>query len=197
MRFGKTYTTYKLSQEMGWNKILVLTFKPAVENSWRDDLYSHVDFEGWQFISRGGTRYDDIDKSRPYVCFASFQDFLGKNELGGIKIKNQWAHLVNWDCIVLDEYHYGSWRDTAKELYESEDSKDLKEEKLNEMENWDESIVPLTTNGFLYLVVLHLEQLNLENSLKNKYSIGHTLMNKRQKKNGKVKITHTNHFQEW
>ena len=151
MRFGKTYTTYKLSQEMGWNKILVLTFKPAVENSWRDDLYSHVDFEGWQFISRGGTSYDDIDKSKPFVCFASFQDFLGKNELGGIKIKNQWAHLVNWDCIVLDEYHYGSWRDTAKELYESEDTKDLKEEKLNEMENWDESIVPLTTNGFLYL----------------------------------------------
>ena len=151
MRFGKTYTTYKLSQEMGWNKILVLTFKPAVENSWRDDLYSHVDFKGWQFISRGGSSYDDIDKSKPFVCFASFQDFLGKNELGGIKVKNEWAHLINWDCIVLDEYHYGSWRDTAKELYESEDSKDLKEEKLNEMENWDESIVPLTTNGFLYL----------------------------------------------
>ena len=151
MRFGKTYTTYKLSQEMGWNKILVLTFKPAVENSWRDDLYSHVDFEGWQFISRGGTSYEEIDKSKPFVCFASFQDFLGKNELGGIKVKNEWAHLINWECIVLDEYHYGSWRDTAKELYESEDSKDLKEEKLNEMENWDESIVPLTTNGFLYL----------------------------------------------
>ncbi len=151
MRFGKTYTTYKLSQEMGWDKILVLTFKPAVENSWRDDLFSHVDFEGWQFISRGGTSYDEIDKTKPFVCFASFQDFLGKNELGGIKVKNEWAHLINWDCIVLDEYHYGSWRETAKELYESEDSKDLKEERLNEMENWDESIVPLTTNGFLYL----------------------------------------------
>ena len=151
MRFGKTYTTYKLSEQMGWNKMLVLTFKPAVENSWRDDLYSHVDFEGWQFISRGGTSYEDIDNSKPFVCFASFQDFLGKNDLGGIKVKNQWAHQVQWDCIVLDEYHYGSWRDTAKELYESEDSKDLKEEKLNEMEDWDESIVPLKTNGFLYL----------------------------------------------
>lgn len=151
MRFGKTYTTYKLAQEMGWNKILVLTFKPAVENSWIDDLYSHIDFEGWQFISRGSSSYDDIDKSKPFVCFASFQDFLGKNELGGIKVKNEWAHLINWDCIVLDEYHYGSWRDTAKELYESEDSKDLKEENLNEMENWDESSVPLTTDGYLYL----------------------------------------------
>ena len=151
MRFGKTYTTYKLAQEMGWSKILVLTFKPAVENSWIDDLYSHVDFEGWQFLSRGSSSYEDIDKSKPFVCFASFQDFLGKNDLGGIKVKNEWAHLINWDCIVLDEYHYGSWRDTAKELYESEDSSDLKEEKLNEMENWDEGIVPLTTDGFLYL----------------------------------------------
>ena len=83
--------------------------------------------------------------------FRFFQDFLGKNDLGGIKLKNQWAHEVEWDCIILDEYHYGSWRDTAKELYESEDSKDLKEEKINEMEDWDESIVPLKTNGFLYL----------------------------------------------
>ena len=90
-------------------------------------------------------------KEAGIVCFASFQDFLGKTELGGIKLKNQWAHQVEWDCIVLDEYHYGSWRDTAKELYESEESKDLKEEKINEMEDWDESIVPLTTNGFLYL----------------------------------------------
>ena len=56
---------------MDWNKILVLTFKPAVENSWRDDLYSHVDFEEWQFISRGGTSYEEIDKTKPFVCFAS------------------------------------------------------------------------------------------------------------------------------
>ena len=151
MRFGKTFTTYKLSQKMGWEKILILTFKPAVENSWKEDLYTHVDFEGWQFVSRTSTKPENIDNSKPLVCFASFQDFLGKNELGGIKLKNQWAHKVEWDCIVLDEYHYGSWRDTAKELYEAEDSKALKEEKLDEMENWDEDIVPLKTNSFLYL----------------------------------------------
>ena len=79
MRFGKTYTTYKLAQEMGWSKVLVLTFKPAVENSWRDDLYSHVDFEGWQFISRGGSySYDDIDKSKPFRLFCIFPRFLRK-----------------------------------------------------------------------------------------------------------------------
>ncbi|MCY4560754.1 MAG: DEAD/DEAH box helicase family protein [Flavobacteriaceae bacterium] len=151
MRFGKTFTTYKLAQEMSWRKILVLTFKPAVENSWKNDLCSHIDFKGWKFISRVGNTYEDIDKSKPFVCFASFQDFLGKNEMGGIKLKNEWAHLVNWDCIVLDEYHYGAWRETAKELFESEDLGDLKEDNLNEMKNWNENEVPLTTEGFLYL----------------------------------------------
>ena len=34
MRFGKTFTTYKLAQSMGFKKILILTFKPAVESSW-------------------------------------------------------------------------------------------------------------------------------------------------------------------
>ena len=31
MRFGKTFTTYKLAQSMGFKRVLILTFKPAVE----------------------------------------------------------------------------------------------------------------------------------------------------------------------
>lgn len=54
MRFGKTFASYKLAQEMGWKKVLVLTFKPAVQNAWEEDLMAHVDFEGWQFIKPGG-----------------------------------------------------------------------------------------------------------------------------------------------
>ena len=42
----------------------------------------------------------------PFVCFGSFQDYLGKNEVGGIKSKNEWVHTINWDCVILDEYHY-------------------------------------------------------------------------------------------
>ena len=108
MRFGKTFTTYKLSQKMNWKKILILTFKPAVENSWNEDLMTHKDFIDWQFISKDGVKYSEINKSKPFVCFAYFQDFLGKTSSGGIKIKNRWAHKIKWDCIVLDEYHYGS-----------------------------------------------------------------------------------------
>ena len=50
MRFGKTFASYQLAKKKGFTRILVLTFKPAVESAWSEDLMSHVDFEGWQFI---------------------------------------------------------------------------------------------------------------------------------------------------
>jgi len=52
MRFGKTFAAYQLAKTMGWRKILVLTFKPAVQSAWEEDIKNHVDFAGWQFISR-------------------------------------------------------------------------------------------------------------------------------------------------
>ena len=151
MRFGKTFTTYKLSQKLNWRKILILTFKPAVENSWNEDLMTHKDFNDWQFISREGVKYSEINKSKPFVCFASFQDFLGKTSSGGIKIKNRWAHKINWDCIILDEYHYGSWRDTAKELYESESKTEMNDSIGIGIDDWSEDISPLKTKHYLYL----------------------------------------------
>ena len=151
MRFGKTFASYKLMQEMDWTKVLILTFKPAVENSWKDDLLTHIDFKEYQFISRKEKSYEYIDKSKPFVCFASFQDFLGKNSIGGIKLKNQWAHQVEWDCIILDEYHYGAWRDTAKELYDSEENSEQNISLGAGIDDWDEEISPLKTKHYLYL----------------------------------------------
>lgn len=143
MRFGKTFAAYQLAKKMGWKKILVLTFKPAVKNAWETDLKTHVDFKGWYFVSSGDM--PEIDETRPFVWFASFQDMLGKNEAGGIKAKNEIVHAINWDCIILDEYHFGAWRDRAKDLYDAE-------EKENEqIEDYDEDLMPLTTNAYLYL----------------------------------------------
>ena len=48
MRFGKTFATYQLAKRLGARRVLVLTFKPAVQSAWREDLMTHVDFEGWQ-----------------------------------------------------------------------------------------------------------------------------------------------------
>ena len=85
-----------------------------------------MDFNGWQFIKPGGLSYEDADTKKPFVCFGSFQDYLGRNRgTGGIKTKNEWVHATHWDCVILDEYHYGAWRESAKELFEAEDRKEL------------------------------------------------------------------------
>jgi len=152
MRFGKTFTAYQLAKKMGWRKVLVLTFKPAVQNAWDDDLKCHIDFKGWQFISPGGLSYEQVDKKKPFVCFGSFQDYLGKNRsTGGIKTKNEWVHTTNWDCVILDEYHYGAWRENAKELFQAEDKKEIEFGEGVGIEDFDEESMPITTNAYLYL----------------------------------------------
>jgi hypothetical protein len=150
MRFGKTFAAYQLAIELGWKKVLVLTFKPAVQSAWEEDLKTHIDFEEWQFVSRDGLSGDDVNESKPFVCFGSFQDYLGKNKsTGGIKSKNEWAHLTDWDCVIFDEYHYGSWREKSKDLFESEiDESSMQMGDINE---FDEDILPISTKNYLYL----------------------------------------------
>ncbi|HNT78523.1 MAG TPA: GIY-YIG nuclease family protein [Anaerolineae bacterium] len=158
MRFGKTFAAYQLAKEMGWKKVLVLTFKPAVQSAWESDLMSHVDFAGWQFIKPDGLTYEKADKSKPFICFGSFQDYLGRNRsTGGIKTKNEWVHTTNWDCVILDEYHYGAWRDKAKDLFEAEEEDEIKfargqgAEFLTDVSEEIEDFLPITTDHYLYL----------------------------------------------
>ena len=152
MRFGKTFTTYQLAKKMGWTKVLVLTFKPAVQDSWRSDLQGHADFKAWQFIGKGDS-FDSIDESKPYVWFASFQDVLGRQADGTIKQRLEAMHLTDWDCVVLDEYHFGAWGEIAKEIYDAEPAERRDEEDASD--RFDEEVLEerlaLNVNNYLYL----------------------------------------------
>ncbi len=165
MRFGKTFATYQLAKKMDMKRVLVLTFKPAVETAWYDDLMRHVDFDGWQFVSNKEAKFDakkfdeqyeSCDKDKPIVVFGSFQDLLGTNDAGGIKAKNEFIHTINWDMVVLDEYHFGAWRANAKSLFEkeNEDDVDFDVEKYQAEESGNainETWLPITTSYYLYL----------------------------------------------
>ncbi|HFC6388301.1 TPA: GIY-YIG nuclease family protein [Neisseria bacilliformis] len=160
MRFGKTFAAYQLAKEMGWKRVLVLTFKPAVLSAWREDLRSHTDFADWQFVSNyeEDLSFDAADKTRPLVFFGSFQDLLGKDKSGGIKAKNEQIHAINWDCVIFDEYHYGAWREKSKDLFDKEEQAAIKtiEAELADMEAdnpdyFDEKLLPITTSHYLYL----------------------------------------------
>ena len=164
MRFGKTFTSYQLARKLGAKRVLVVTFKPAVEDAWQTDLESHVDFDGWQYLSRNSdSNPTKISASKPLVYFGSFQDLLGRDDVGNIKPKNTWLHKVKWDLVVFDEYHFGAWRDTAKELFEGEEEavakKELKyaadladvNEDLSELSEKETEFLPITTKAYLYL----------------------------------------------
>ena len=166
MRFGKTFASYQLAKKMNLSRILILTFKPAVESAWRDDLVSHIDFEGWQYISNKDARNNNLnidqefmraDKSKPIVVFGSFQDMLGTNENGGIKTKNEFIHTTNWDLVIFDEYHFGAWKERAKELFEKEDEEDsidfdAEKYKKDEASNAiNETWLPISTKYYLFL----------------------------------------------
>ena len=167
MRFGKTFASYQLAKTLGAKKVLVVTFKPAVEDAWQVDLESHIDFEGWQYFSKAmGGDPTKAAKKNPLVYFGSFQDLLGRDKATGtIKAKNEWLHTTNWDLVIFDEYHFGAWRDSAKELFEGEDSSEAKKEFANEygevLEVFDEGLtelsgnennfLPISTKAYLYL----------------------------------------------
>lgn len=157
MRFGKTFASYLLAKKMKCKRVLVLTFKPAVQTAWQEDLQNHVYFEDWQFVSRNGMSYEDCDKNKPIVCFGSFQDFLGTNENGGIKARNEWVHTTYWDLVIFDEYHFGAWRENAKKLFEQEDEENLDgfdSEKYNREEAGNvqnETSLPIPTKRYLFL----------------------------------------------
>ena len=167
MRFGKTFASYHLAKKLEAKRVLVVTFKPAVEDAWQTDLDSHVDFTGWQYFSKAtGGDPTTAKKGEPLVYFGSFQDLLGKDKVTGtIKAKNEWLHTTNWDLVIFDEYHFGAWRDSAKELFEGEDADEAKkevaneygnvlddfEEKLDELSGSEKDFLPITTKAYLYL----------------------------------------------
>jgi hypothetical protein len=164
MRFGKTFTSYQLARKLGAKRVLVVTFKPAVEDAWRNDLESHQDFDGWCYLSRNaGGDPRDVPKDTPLVYFGSFQDLLGRDNLGNIKPRNEWIHTINWDLVVFDEYHFGAWRDSAKELFEGEDAAVIRaeakfeadlgaiNEDLEVLSETEAQFLPITTRAYLYL----------------------------------------------
>ena len=74
-------------------------------------------------------------------------------------------HATNWDLVIFDEYHFGAWRDSAKELFEGEDASEAKkevaneygdalavfDEALEELSGSEDNFLPISTKAYLYL----------------------------------------------
>ncbi len=131
-RFGKTLATYDLVRQGGFKKVLIVTNRPAVANSWYDDFVKFIQWQepGMFFIS--GTdalkntgaltraAYLKVLDTLPagggpdirQVAFVSLQDLKGAYAFGGEYHKLEWVADTGWDLLVVDEAHEGV--DTSK-----------------------------------------------------------------------------------
>ncbi len=115
-RFGKTLASYDLAKQLNAHKVLIVTNRPAIANSWFDDFEKFID--GYYFISSTSSlsdrpsitreQYNAIpDADKPMITFLSLQDLKDSKYFGGPRDKHRWIADLDWDLLIIDEAHEG------------------------------------------------------------------------------------------
>jgi superfamily II DNA or RNA helicase len=114
-RFGKTLASYDLAKQLNANKVLIVTNRPAIANSWFDDFEMFID--GYHFISETSSlknratltreQHIAITPIKPLITFLSLQDLKGSKYFGGNYDKLRWVADLEWDLLIIDEAHEG------------------------------------------------------------------------------------------
>ena len=121
-RFGKTLTSYDLCVQLGAQKVLIVTNRPAIANSWYEDYVKFLGSKsGYCFISeidalRGKpyvmTREEYLGRenraaTRNFIEFVSLQNLKGAIDFGGKYDKLRHVADLEWDVLIIDEAHEG------------------------------------------------------------------------------------------
>ncbi|MGQ7392553.1 DEAD/DEAH box helicase family protein [Streptococcus suis] len=120
-RFGKTLATYDLVKRLNCDRVLIVTNRPAIANSWFDDFHQFIaGSTSYKFVSesdslkgRPALSREDFHKllfteeDAKEIAFLSLQDLKGSKYFGGAYDKLQWVAKTQWDLLVIDEAHEG------------------------------------------------------------------------------------------
>ncbi|WP_392452520.1 Eco57I restriction-modification methylase domain-containing protein [Streptococcus parasuis] len=107
MRFGKTLTSLQLVKNEAFQRVLIMTHRPVVADSWFDDFKKmKMSADGYDYgsVYQGETLENLKRGEKPFVYFASIQ-LLRYN--GGQTNLKDFAD-VDWDLIIIDEAHEGT-----------------------------------------------------------------------------------------
>lgn len=151
-RFGKTLTAYCFASTIQAKKVLIVTNRPAIADSWYTD-FNKFDFADedqndgkfrWVFTSSNAvkarldkpniyTRQDQLSNpnllQKNTVHFISLQDIKGLNKdengenANEFKTKNKWLFDWNWDLVIIDESHEGVDTTKAFRVFDSLNTK--------------------------------------------------------------------------
>lgn len=119
-RFGKSLTSYDLCRRMDARKILIVTNRPVIANSWYQDYETFFGPQsGYAFVSTNdGVKdrkyvmsYEDYasnkEKYKGFIEFVSLQDLKGAIKFGGQYDKLNEVANTTWDILIIDEAHEG------------------------------------------------------------------------------------------
>ena len=120
-RFGKTLCVYDLMMKSNVKKILIVTNRPVIANSWYQDYDKFVGRNnGYYFVS--GIKdikvmnnpvftYQEylkqLGSKKGLIYFVSLQDLKGSKYFGGTYEKLKEISEIHWDILVIDEAHEG------------------------------------------------------------------------------------------
>ena len=122
MRFGKTLSALEVVKRQGYQRTLILTHRPVVDEGWFEDFkkifYDHNDYH---YGSKNkGEQYDKLEKlaakGDSYVYFASMQDLRGSDLVGGKFEKNNQIFDTPWNLLIVDEAHEGTQTELGKNV---------------------------------------------------------------------------------
>ncbi|MBO4864194.1 MAG: DEAD/DEAH box helicase family protein [Eubacterium sp.] len=125
-RFGKTLAVYDFVKKIDAKKVLIVTNRPAIANSWYSDYMRFMGREsGYAFVSEVDAlkNRDGVLSRNEYILqcdfksgltniieFVSLQDMKGSIYFGGeydkLKEVSRKSGMV-WDVLVIDEAHEG------------------------------------------------------------------------------------------
>lgn len=116
-RFGKTLSVYDFCKQIKAERVLILTNRPAIANSWYSDYMRFMGLEsGYYFVSNTpalkGKKLVYSNESKllighDFIEFESLQDLKGSYHFGGKFDKHKNIAETEWDLLVIDEAHEG------------------------------------------------------------------------------------------
>ena len=121
MRFGKTLTALQVAKEMKFQKTLIFTHRPVVNEGWYEDFNKIFYDTNYKFGSKTkGEKIENlVDTDIPFVYFASIQDLRGSEAVGGKFDKNDYIFLLDWDFVIIDEAHEGTQTTLGQRVIEA------------------------------------------------------------------------------
>lgn len=132
MRFGKTVSAYELIRKAKFQKTIVVTHRPVVEEGWQKDhdlifgrdskhifVTKKINGSIYEYDASIDSENDRILRNYAqmgtyFAYFASMQDLRGSKRAGGKFDKNNAVFEIDWDLIIYDEAHEGTQTDLGR-----------------------------------------------------------------------------------